>query len=475
MERYCQECGAKLTENQAFCPECGTPLQKPDIEENKESLVLHTTAPVTKAREKRPMSLKKKISVTLLAILALGLGAGHYMIEAKTSPQQKVDAFLSALAAGDSKAVMKEITIPAKTEKDDRVFTDYLKSQDLEAFQSRLYEAVSGVKSDGISRFVSHENGEDIFRITQDKFIGLYPVIEIEAIPVEVELSTNIENAKYQLGDKTVTVKDNETDLGAYLPGTYQSVLTVANGDIIRTMKEEQIIYGEENQVIELLDTQVMVKIYSNDPKAIVYLDGKSTGKAVEELSVVGPILKEDTLSVRIERKNKKGKIETSVEDVFSQGELAELPIFTEEDEETTAATEESTGDEPETTTVFTEEALEDFIIHFRSAYQNALNNKSFSIVDNYLMENEVARKEIVEFIGDIGNDYYNYSFTSDDVIKYDIHENYAYVTTFEEFDFTNHLNEVTNYKRNKRYKIIDSEDGYKITEINILDTKRAS
>ncbi|WP_186725518.1 zinc-ribbon domain-containing protein [Planomicrobium sp. CPCC 101110] len=468
MEKFCQECGNKLEANQTFCPECGTPIQNSsEVESSTPASYSLNTQPVTE-KVKKPMSLKKKVSLVLVAILAIGLGAGHYMIEAKTSPQEKVNAFLSALAIGDTEGIMKEIIIPENIVKDDQVFTEYLESQDLEAFQSRIYEAASGVESDGIARFVSHENGEDILRITQEKFIGLYPVIEIEAIPVEVKFLTDIKNAEYQLGDKTIQADESEIEIGAYLPGVYQSALTVTNGEIVRTMNEEQEVSGDGNMTIEILEAQVMVKISSDDPNATVYIDEKSTGKTVDELSVVGPVSEEDTISVHVERKNKKGEIETSIEETAYAGDVLELPIYPEEEETVAAEEEEATDSE-----AFTEEALADFITHFRSAYQSALNSKDYSIVEDYLLENSETSKEVEDFIADIGTDYYLYEFITDNVTEYDIQEDAAFITTYEEFDFTNHLDEVTNYKRNKRYKIVEGEDMYKIAEIDILDTER--
>ena len=85
-----------------------------------------------------------------------------------------------------------------------------------------------------------------------------------------------------------------------------------------------------------------------------------------------------------------------------------------------------------------------------------------------------MAYKEIVEFIGDLGNDFYHYDFTLNEVTGTEATEKEALVSTYEEFTFTNHKEEVTHYERDKKYTILLNDDGeFKIHKIKIEDTKR--
>src|SRR5690606_4510216 len=121
-----------------------------------------------------------------------------------------------------------------------------------------------------------------------------------------------------------------------------------------------------------------------------------------------------------------------------------------------------------------TEDVLQLFIADFRSAYQSSLNHKDFSYIDGYLKEGSIAREELVDFIGNIGDDFYLYEFLIDEAVDFEILADKAFVTTYEEFDFTNHLDVVTNYKRSKKYEVHLAENGeLRIAKIDIIDTVR--
>ena len=149
----------------------------------------------------------------------------------------------------------------------------------------------------------------------------------------------------------------------------------------------------------------------------------------------------------------------------------------TEKEDESEEETEEATEEEvaaAETEGAVTEEQLEQFIADFRAAYETALNEKDFSRIDAFLKADSIARQELVDFIADTGSEAYVYEFLVDEAVGVEILEDKAFVETNEEFDFTNHLDEVTNYKRNKKYEVHGVESGeLKIAGIDIMDTTR--
>lgn len=484
MNQFCQECGNKLVENQTFCPECGTPTHfENERAETQASPGVQEPAPqVVHYKEKHPMSFKKKISIALISVLAIGLTAGHYAIQAKTSPKEKVDDLLTAIAEKDANAVMAKITVPANTEKNDKAYVEFLSSQDLEELQYRMYETASEVEDDGIARMVMHENGTELFRISQEKFMGLYSVIDVDAITIEPSLNTDLKVGEFQLGAKTFDLSKGANELGSYLPGVYTSVLSTSNGKQIQKLEQEHEFIDGEDATVELLSDNLMIEVWSNKPDSIVYLNGESTGKTVAELPMIGPLADGEEIKVHAESKDEKDVVQKSEVITASAGSFVELPIFaaTENEEEGAAAETPEVSETEEAAAGNAEELLEEnfletFIKDFRLMYEDALNNKDFSKVDVFLMEDELAREELVEFIGDLGDDYFLYEFITDNVIEYDIQKDRAFVTTYEEFDFTNHLGEVINYKRNKEYEIVVVDSEFKIVKINILDTKRES
>ena len=179
MNRFCSECGHKLEVDQVFCPECGTQQKTEKVEQQQApaqpNVPAQPQAPIQHQAPKpprKPMTLKKKVGLTLVVLLAAGGVAGHQMIKANTEPQQKVDAFLQGLYEGDMDSAMGEIIVPKDTVSDPTAFQEYLVEQDLTEFKSRFYEAGSGVVEDGITRVVLHENGTELFKVKESKFIG---------------------------------------------------------------------------------------------------------------------------------------------------------------------------------------------------------------------------------------------------------------------------------------------------------------
>lgn len=478
MNRFCSECGQKIESKQLFCPECGAPQSNAKIEENKTQSRQVNQAPIRK-----PLSFKKRLSFALIALLAVGVVAGHQIIKANTSPQQKVDAFLQALYSGDTDASMAAITIPENVEKDEQAFQEFLADQDLEDFQYRMYEAASGVVDDGITRIVFHEDGTELFRIKESKFIGMYPGIQIEAIPVDVRLVSDSEGAKVELGNKIVTTINGDVKIGSYLPGRYTCPVSLESGGIGKPVELECRILGPEEAILDVSIKGMSVEIWSNHKDAIVHINGESTEKNAEEMNLVGLLQAGETVDLFVERTNDKGESERSEEVTATAGSFVKLPVFTsdtsgdlnfstidsdkveEKDEEFT---------EPANNAAFDQEELASFISDFRSAYESSLNNKDFSYIDEFLKEGSIAREELVEFIGDIGDEYYLYEFLVDEAVDFEIFEEKAFVTTYEEFNFTNHLDVVTNYARSKKYEVHENADGTpKIVKIEIMDTVR--
>lgn len=495
MNRFCSECGHKVEEDQAFCPECGTPMKTGEMEEKQapvqqqapiqQEIPIHHQAP---APLRKPTSLKKKVGLTLVVLLAAGGVAGHQIIKANTEPQQKVDAFLKGFYEGDTDSAMAEVTLPKDTVSDFGAFQEYVAGQDLTDFKSRFYEAAEEVIDDGITRVVLHENGSQLFKVKESKFIGMYPGIEIESIPVNVELATDVEGMEFVLGADSVSTIDGKLELGKYLPGVYDCSLLHENGDVIQMVETECGITEGDQVLFDFSLKDMGAEIWSNDEEAVVYINGESTGKTVKEMPLVGPITVNEPIELFVERKTEKGDLEKSEVVTAEAGNFVQLPVLSavaepEKETKEKEAKEEKVEEESaevvqeekeEADAKVTEEELEAFIADFRSAYEISLNGKDFSVIDGYLKEGSIARKELVEFIGDIGNDYYLYEFWIDEAVGVEILDGKAFVTTYEEFDFTNHLGEVTNYKRSKKYEVHIADSGdLKIVSIDIIDTVR--
>lgn len=204
-----------------------------------------------------------------------------------------------------------------------------------------------------------------------------------------------------------------------------------------------------------------------DQPDSIVFVNGKSTKKPLSELQKIGPIFSNTEVKVFIQKETPTGEVAKSYEEIVTIGSSVYLSYPS--DVSFVVKTPEEIAEE-----TFDRNELGQFVIGFREAYQIALNNKDFAIIESFLAPGSIASNEIKDFIGDIGNEYYNYIFTSNEVRGIELKVDEAFVNTYEEFYFTNHKNDVVFYERDKQYDIrIDANGDFKIHNIHISDTKR--
>ncbi|WP_067729104.1 zinc ribbon domain-containing protein [Oceanobacillus damuensis] len=115
-----------------------------------------------------------------------------------------------------------------------------------------------------------------------------------------------------------------------------------------------------------------------------------------------------------------------------------------------------------------------EFVKDFRDAYEKALNSKDFSLIENYLEPGSHAYNDLNEYVGDLKDTAYHYEFTSNEVKGTEkIDDSTIEVITKELFVFTNHLDEQIDYDREKTYTLNVTEEGYKISSIDYVETNR--
>ncbi|MEI4769793.1 trypsin-like peptidase domain-containing protein [Psychrobacillus sp. FJAT-51614] len=119
----------------------------------------------------------------------------------------------------------------------------------------------------------------------------------------------------------------------------------------------------------------------------------------------------------------------------------------------------------------FDEESLSNFIITYREYYEMALDAEDFYWIQDLLQPGSTAYIDLEEYINEITGQGMTFDFTSNIVTGVEILEDYALVSTNEEFDFINAAGEYKYYNRNKVYTVvIDNEGYYQITDIEIFD-----
>jgi len=455
------ECGSNMKEDEQFCPSCGKKYN--EIEQDSER-TLHTATPITK----RKMTLRNKVALFVSIFLIIVIISSHLVIQSMVEPEKTILPIYNSLLNENEESFYKHVVIADKVEYDAESYMSYIKAQNMDQFLGDLKESSSEVIHDGLTRIIQHEDGSELFRITQKKFLLFYPTIEIQAIHTSVNLETDIQESTLTFNEKEYKLDGKPMQLGSYLPGTYV-VKGTSNNSITPNSAdwEMSVSTAEKLNTLYLMNKDLMISLNGEQPDSIVYVNGVSTKKTITELKQIGPIFGDTKLLLTAEKETPTGELAKSYEEVAVRGDTVHLNYPAEYS--FVIKTPEQLAEEK-----FNRDDLEEFILGFRNSYESSLNNKDFSIVQQYLEPDTEAYVETVEFIGDIGDEYYHYNFIINEVTSIELSVDEANVFTYEEFEFTNHLNEVVLYEREKQYDIRINDGGeFKIHKIHIGNTKR--
>ncbi|WP_142675599.1 TcaA NTF2-like domain-containing protein [Rossellomorea aquimaris] len=202
-------------------------------------------------------------------------------------------------------------------------------------------------------------------------------------------------------------------------------------------------------------------------PEAVLFVNGKSTKKTLQELEYLGPFPEDKEVTLFAELSQPDGKAIKSEQVTQDQGSWGSLSFIFEENEanlSTELVAESSLSNED----------VNQYILDFRESYEQALNTRDYSLIASYLLSGSLAEEELIEYIGDLQDKDYSYNFKENTIMNtQETEEGTFEITTFEKFIFTNHLKEQTTYDREKIYTIIKEGSSYKIEKIDINETER--
>ncbi|QHE63314.1 hypothetical protein FHE72_21730 [Rossellomorea vietnamensis] len=449
---YCTECGKALKNNPAFCESCGARREL-----TKEESI--------KRVPKTPMSKKKKVSLFIAGILVVGLISTHTILSSIYDPMKNIQSMDSAMTGNSEEGFLEYITFDKDSLLNKKQYFSYIKTLDWEGMREQL---VSITESDlKFDAFVKDQRGHDVFKVERQSILGLYETYDIEAVPNQVFITTNMEPATFKIGDKTVSVKESTepVEVGKAYPGTYKVKADAANlyGEfsIEDDIEVKPTKSGDSKHNLDFNgDTYA---IDTNFPEAVLFINGKSTKKTLQELEHLGPFPEDKEVTMFAELSQADGKSLKSEQVTQHQGSWGSLSfVFAEDDDNLSTAS---------STTI---EEANQFVLDFRDSYEQALNTRDYSLISNYLLSGSLAEEELVEYIGDLQDKDYSYDFRDNTILNsQEAEEGTFEITTNENFIFTNHLGEQTTYDREKIYTLIKEDSSFKIKKIDIHDTER--
>ena len=244
-------------------------------------------------------------------------------------------------------------------------------------------------------------------------------VLQTRFIRVDGE-ADNIE-IKVKHGDDVLKTVDKYGEIGPLSPGVYTIEATLKNDYVTRKESKEVDLFSpfyESDNYIELFNDVTKIKVKSNKPEAILYINGKSTDKKIKDIkNIVG--LGNDTKIYAVIKEGDK-TLKSDVLEVYGD-DTYDLD-FQEINEENI------------------DEIIDLFIQDYEEGYENAINEGDFGLVSDYLLEGSDVYYEYeenvglfydkyikrylesynVETIDDLGNDIYEVVVIEDLIIDRD-------------------------------------------------------
>ncbi|MYL20770.1 hypothetical protein GLW04_12785 [Halobacillus litoralis] len=456
----CKHCGHEMGGEETFCTECGAPKD----------------APLTRAEAKAPkapMPRKKKITLISIGAVLVILLTAHLILSSMLDPTTKIRAMDRAVTNNDAGAFVSELSLDEKAWLNEKEYLQYMKENDWETIREQMLDAVSGQQR--FDTIIRDEYGSPLLSVKKTAVIpGMYKTYEIEAVPTEIRFLTNMDDASFTVGEEKITVEnaaEDEVNAKAY-PGVYKVEGEASNvyGKFKDTW-EYQVLAEESDYYMELYFAGTTYDVDTNQPEAILFVNGKSTKKSLDELGVIGPVPDGNKLVLHAEWTNDKKEVVKSGQIRTYDGDYwGELSFYFEEElEEPEESVFEYVPESDDS------EAAEAHVLDFREVYEEALNAEDFSMIAPFLEDGSQASAEFKDYLDGISGKGFTYAFTENNIVKSTAYGVDGYVvTTDEAFIFTDSEGEKTHYERTKDYTVIKDGDSWKIEEVAINETNRS-
>lgn len=456
--KFCKECGQQMASDKTFCPNCGAQVATPVQAEPMQS-----RGAVKETQPRKKMSIIKKLGFITFFIVVAGLVGTYFFLDNQYDEESKVSAFYNTIVNQDQDGFYTYLTMKENTLYEPESYLSYVENQDHEELLEDLKKHARQISSDGITRVVKHQDGTDLFKMTTEKKYFLFNDLHIEPFYSDLVVESDFEELQFTFAGETVDIPKGKTTFSNIITGDYPAVFKAANGEELTTTIT---VLPKEDVLFSLNRSDYMVSIESDQPEAILFINGESSGKTVKEMTEIGPYFGENEIELHLSYKKEDGKEQLSNAATVSPGESIKL-TFAEDKEAAISEPTESLVIKP----ADVEEAKDNFYA-FRESYEVALNYEDFSTVSPYLLIGSSAYNDTAEFIGDIGDDYYYYEFSHDEVLSAYIEGSVIKVDTYEEFYFTNHLDDTIFYQRTKTYTFERNSGSWLISKIDIDSTE---
>ncbi|MGE8001858.1 TcaA 3rd/4th domain-containing protein [Lysinibacillus sp. NPDC093216] len=480
--RQCQNCGKQALSNEKFCLECGTKLsaihsEETDVvkhiqKEDEEHQNQHNYFP-KKSPDKVPMSTTKKVIIgSIFAILALLVG-GHFIIKSQLDPQKQLANLNKYFIDEDYEKFAQSFRFPDETIIDSKAFFNYMESQDwTKNINPELEEKLNELMKKGYSAPITNTDDSKLITIRENSFLLFYKKYTFDIQPIELSVNTVSPvklDTKFKLGKLVSTeLSDEVKKIGKFAPGIYTYNLSLQDEYFQNEIKGGLTLSNtEDNKKILSIDlADYQIHLTSDIEDAIVFINGKSTGKKAQDVKLFAAKL-DDSVKVYAVKKGQDGQEEKS--EIITLNNTENHLQFTSVQAKQKVE-EEKKANQIATQTFLSEyeDSARSLFYDFRNNYKYALENADFSYVQDYFLEGTQIRKDYSKFVTDHNTfGYYSYDFKSNMIDKiYATDPSTIILDSTEIFDFYQTEDGTWSYQREKRYTMKLSNDTLHITDI---------
>lgn len=295
MEIYCKQCGQKLKQGQGFCTHCGAAV------ENSEPVGPETPSPSRRLKSFSGKGISKKSKIILsISVIVLAAAFFAYKIaESNHKPSKLVEHFNKTVEQGNAKELANLFNSGQTEMKVDeegaKQFIQYLKKN-----PDEYTSMIKKLRND--ARLL--ENGVEVVKPEDEPFVSieksdkkwnLIDQYKIVPHPFFIKVTVNRNHSLLYIDNKKMGYieKDKERTFGPFLPSEH-TVKAFYEGKYANVSDKKELDpktdATDHNLYADLDLTGDHVTIYSDYDDAVVYVNGKSTGKRVGDIDEFGPV-----------------------------------------------------------------------------------------------------------------------------------------------------------------------------------------
>ncbi|WP_303969143.1 zinc-ribbon domain-containing protein [Sporosarcina ureae] len=453
--KFCTNCGSSNSPDTEFCSNCGEQLQNSNT-------LKQQPRPAKKSSFKKPMKRSVKILLILLFTLVVALVATHLILQSIYDPIRKINAMNDAYHKQDKKAFFDHFTYNDGTVASPENLYTAVSDYGWNDLRDELIFEAERMKSNKPMNVI-YDSGEFILASKQPAKFGLYQNIQFTVVPTTVSVELPLKDTTFTFGGQEVHSNEDEelVIVGNFIPGQYDWEFLIDGGLIPMNGKGKQIIETTEGNEQTISPKWGITTVYidSDLEDATVYINGKNTGKKVNELSEVYPAKINKQINMYAVGETDDGK-EVQSKTVALNDTSIYLPFeHIQEAEMLEEVLEE----------------VEEFYQNFREAYVDAVYYTDYDYIERFFRKGTHSHGSFGNFISELNTKPgYSYNFLTNEIISMTPLENHTFeLIVLERFTYYSNAESPLLYERTKKYIISQTDDWYTIDSVSDLDTKR--